>query len=84
MQKIEVQSLEKETATHSSILDWRITWTEEPSRLQSTGSQRVGHDLATIILTIKETELYQSSVLYLFLTLLFVYSLLFLHFSNII
>ena len=36
--------LEKEMATHSSILAWRIPWTEE---LQSTGSQRVGHDLAT-------------------------------------
>ena len=29
---------------HSSILDWRIPWTEEPGRLQSTGAQRVGHD----------------------------------------
>ena len=36
--------LEKEMATHSSILAWRIPWTEEPSRLQSIGSQRVGHD----------------------------------------
>ena len=36
--------LEKEIATHSSILAWRIPWTEEPGRLQSTGSQRVGHD----------------------------------------
>ena len=31
-------------ATHSSILAWRIPWTEEPGRLQSTGLQRVGHD----------------------------------------
>ena len=38
---------EKETATHSSILAWRIPWTEEPGGLQSTGSQRVGHDWAT-------------------------------------
>ena len=30
--------------THSSILAWRIPWTEKPGRLQSTGSQRVGHD----------------------------------------
>ena len=37
--------LEKEMATHSSILAWRIPWTEEPGRLQSTGSQRVRHDL---------------------------------------
>ena len=36
--------LEKEMATHSSILAWRIPWTEELGRLQSTGSQRVGHD----------------------------------------
>ena len=36
--------LENEMATHSSILAWRIPWTEEPGRLQSTGSQRVGHD----------------------------------------
>ena len=36
-------SLEKGMATHSSILAWGITWTEESSRLQSTGSQRVGH-----------------------------------------
>ena len=36
--------LEKGMATHSSILAWRISWTEEPGRLQSTGSQRVGHD----------------------------------------
>ena len=35
---------EKEVTTHSSILAWRIPWTEEPARLQSTGSQRVGHD----------------------------------------
>ena len=37
-------SLEKEMATHSSILAGRIPWTEEPSGLQSMGSQRVGHD----------------------------------------
>ena len=36
--------LEKEMATHSSILAWKIPWTEEPLRLQSMGSQRVGHD----------------------------------------
>ena len=50
MQETHVRSLgqedplEKETATHSSILAWRIPWIEEPGRLQSTGSQRVGHD----------------------------------------
>ena len=38
--------LEKEMATHSSILDWEIPWTEEPGGLQSMGSQRVRHDWA--------------------------------------
>ena len=53
MQETWVQSLgqedplEKEMATHSSILAWRIPWMEEPGGLQSTGSQRVGHDWAT-------------------------------------
>ena len=36
--------LEKEMATHSSTLAWKIPWTEEPGRLQSVGSQRVGRD----------------------------------------
>ena len=52
--KIQVQDpvrsqdpLEKEMATHSSILAWRIPWTKEPGGLQSTGSQRVGHDWET-------------------------------------
>ena len=39
--------LEKEMATHSSILAWKIPWMEEPGRLQSMGSQRVRHDRAT-------------------------------------
>ena len=40
-------SLEKEMATHCRILAWEIPWTEEPGGLQSMGSQRVRHDLAT-------------------------------------
>ena len=50
MQETQVQSLgwedplEKEVATYSSILEWRILWTEEPGGLQSLGSQRVGHN----------------------------------------
>ena len=36
--------LEKEVATHSSILTWRISWTEEPGRLKSMGSQRVRYN----------------------------------------
>ena len=53
MQETWVQSLsqddclEKGTATHSSILAWRIPYTKEPGRLQSMGLQRAGHDLAT-------------------------------------
>ena len=49
VQETQVQSLgmedplEKGTATHSSVLAWRIAWTEEPGTLQSMGSQRVGH-----------------------------------------
>ena len=39
--------LDKEMATHSSILAWEIPWTKEPAGLQSTGSQRVKRDLAT-------------------------------------
>ena len=37
-------ALEKEMTTHSSVLAWRIPWTEKPGRLQSMGSHRVGHD----------------------------------------
>ena len=50
MQETRVQSLgwedplEKEMAIHSSTIAWKIPWTEEPGRLQSMGSQRVGHD----------------------------------------
>ena len=39
--------LEKQMAIHSSILAWEIPWTEEPGRVQSMGSQRVGHDRGT-------------------------------------
>ena len=50
MQETRVQSLsledplKEDMATHSSILAWRIPWTEEPGGLQSMGLQRVGHD----------------------------------------
>ena len=50
-------SLEKEMATHYSILAWEIPWTEEPGGLQSRESQRVGHNLAT------EHERYKCQVL---------------------
>jgi len=50
LQESQIQSLgqedplEEDIATHSSILAWRIPWTEDPGGLQSIGSQRVGHD----------------------------------------
>ena len=50
MQETWVRSLgqedppQKEMVTHSSTLAWKITWTEKPGRLQSMGSQRIGHD----------------------------------------
>ena len=53
MQETWVQSLgqedplEKEMATHSNTLAWKIPWMEEPNRLQSMGSQRVTHDRVT-------------------------------------
>ena len=53
MQETQVRSLgredplEEEMATHSSVLAWGIPWTEEPGGLQSTESQKVGHDLVT-------------------------------------
>jgi len=40
-------SLEKEMATHSSILAWKIPWTKEPGGIQSMGFKRAGHDLTT-------------------------------------
>ena len=52
----QVDPLQKEMATHSSILASEIPWTEDPDRLQSMGSQRVGHDLAT-----KEQQLDDST-----------------------
>ena len=70
--------LEKEMATHSSILAWRIPWTEEPGRLQCMGSQRVRHDWATITHSFQRREIlvfwtdapsnYIYSSLFLFLT----------------
>ena len=53
--------MEKEMATHSSILAWRIPWTEEPGGLQSMGSQRVRHDLVTK----QQLPTYRSNALFL-------------------
>ena len=65
LQEMQVRSLcqedplEEGMAIHSSILAWRIPWTEEPGRLQSKGSQRVGHnwsDVACIVYQVKEMQ----------------------------
>ena len=48
---------EKEMATHSSTLAWRIPWAEEPGGLRNTGSQRVGHDCATPLSFLSNYEL---------------------------
>ena len=50
--------VEKEMTTHSSISAWTIPWTEEPGRLQSMGSQRVGHNWMTKHSLSRENELY--------------------------
>ena len=70
MQKTQVWSLgqedplEKEMATHSSILAWRIPWREEPARLQSIGSQRVRQDWATSLrFTLHRNEISRMTAL---------------------
>ena len=50
--------LEKKMTPHSSTLAWKIPWTEEPGRLQSMGSQRVGHDWVTSLHFRKMTKLF--------------------------
>ena len=52
------ESLEEEMATHSSILAWRIPWTEEPGGLQAMGSQRVRCDLVTKQQQKQQTKLF--------------------------
>ena len=49
--------LEKGMATHSSVLAWRIPWTEEPGRLQSVGLQRVRQDYATTTAATSHTQI---------------------------
>ena len=71
MQDARVQSLgwenplQKEMATHSSILAWKIPWTEEPGGLQSMGSQRVGYDKLRLCEEGKES-LWQFSLRFFF------------------
>ena len=54
------RSLEKEMATHSSILAWEISWTEEPGGLSPWGHKRVGHNLMT-----KQQQQYGYTAFYL-------------------
>ena len=60
--------LEEGLAIHSTILTWRIPWTEEPGRLQSIGSQRVGHDWSN--LACRHTTASKTKVYYLFMQFL--------------
>ena len=70
MREIWVQSLgwddplEEGITTHSSILAWRIPWTEEPGGLQSMGSQRVGHDWVTRHITVHVAKIPQVECLW--------------------
>ena len=73
MRETQVQSLsredplEKEMATHSSTLAWKIPWTEEPGRLQSMGSQRVRHDWVTSLsLSLKEITMINNIIANIF------------------
>ena len=55
-------------ATHSSVLAWRIPWTEKPGRLQSMGSHRVGHDrshLVVVVVVVVDVTMYNSGLVQL-------------------
>ena len=77
IREMQVQSLgwedplEQETATHCSILTWKVPWTEEPGEPQSTGSQRVGHDWAQAhspqLAQIKLSHFYYRILIYWFI-----------------
>ena len=62
LQETQVQSLEKEMATHFQYLVWRIPWTEEPGGLQSMGLQRVKHSWATLWLTDSKIDFFFSNI----------------------
>ena len=70
-QEVQIQSqggkdlLEKEMATHSSILVWRTPWTEEPGGLQSMGMQRFRHNLATEHISHSATHGYENCTIYI-------------------
>ena len=66
-------ALEKGMATHSSILAWRIPWTEEPGGLQSMGSQRVGHDWSNLAHTFIISVCMYLLCIYVWIYLLSIY-----------
>ena len=68
---LSVVLLEKEMATHSSILAWKILWMEEPGRLQSMGSQRLRHDWATSLSFFFKGFIEFVTILLLFFVLFF-------------
>ena len=70
--------LEKEMATHSSTLAWRIPWTEEPGGLQSTGSQSVGHDWVTS-LSLSYVSIYVYKCVYMYF---YVHTSMYLYISS--
>ena len=71
--------LEKGMATHSSIVVWRIPWTEEPDGLQSTGSQRVRHDWATNTFRFHTSHRSPTDLhMMFFFSLVFIFSLIYL------
>ena len=79
-------ALEKEMATHSSVVAWRIPWTEKPGRLQSMGSHRVGHDWSDLAAESSHSISFQASdfdkqLLSLSLSSVFIYLFIFLMFK---
>ena len=58
--------------THSSTLAWKIPWLEEPGRLQSMGSQRVGHDWVTELIIMSTVNQHQVISIYGFVSILFI------------
>ena len=71
---LRVSHLEKEMATHSSILAWRISWTEEPGGLQSIGSQRVKHEWMTNFHFQSQSETWARIAKIFYITLLIFFS----------
>ena len=65
--------LERGTATHSKILAWRMSWTEEPGRLQSMGSQRIKHDWAVNTHSYAHTHTHTLVIVYILVLAYYMY-----------